>query len=278
MGDGNRLGDGTGLRVEWSRSSQRVRVGVARVNGQVTIRVAGELDIASVPVLSHVLYSATERPGRVVLDLSRVTFCGAAGVGLLLDAHRRAAETGGCLVVERVHSTVLRPLELCGEPEALRIARELRTAPLPAHEQHRRLSVMSQALSAVFDISGTLMGNAQLYEPAVGALRIVVQRGFHHPFLSLFETVSDRESACGVAAQDRKPVFVEEVAACPVFLGTPALDVLMEADVGAVMSVPITTWDGALIGVVSAHHRHSTVWKDEQRRALEALGLAFRLL
>mgnify|MGYP006170783557 CR=1 FL=1 len=109
--------------MEWSEPSRSVSVGVARADGRVTIRVAGELDIASVPALARELHRAVERPvGRTSLDLSRVTFCGTAGVDLLLDARMRAAAAGGSLAVERAHSAVLRPLRSCGDVEGLRIA------------------------------------------------------------------------------------------------------------------------------------------------------------
>ncbi|MFF1699407.1 GAF domain-containing protein [Streptomyces sp. NPDC058257] len=264
-----------GAGVEWPQSSRSVRVGVARMDGRSTIRVAGELDVASVPVLARELDRAVEESaGRVLLDLSRVTFCGTEGVALLLDTRLRAAAAGGGLVVERAHSSVLRPLLLSGDEEGRRIARELATTPLSENDRRLRLSVVSAALSAAFEITGAPMGNAQLYEPAGGVLRIVAQHGFHHPFLSYFETVADRETACGVAAQDGKPVLVDEVAASPVFLGTPALDVLEEAGVGSCVSVPIASGAGALIGVVSVHHEQARRWTDEQRRALEGLARA----
>ncbi|MFD9072000.1 STAS domain-containing protein [Streptomyces lasiicapitis] len=50
--------------MEWSEPSRTVRVGVARMDGHVTIRVAGELDIASVPVLARELHRAVARPAR----------------------------------------------------------------------------------------------------------------------------------------------------------------------------------------------------------------------
>ncbi|MFJ2769822.1 STAS domain-containing protein [Streptomyces sp. NPDC087300] len=264
--------------VEWSRSSRNIWVGVARASGTVTICVSGELDINSAPVLARYLYRAVERPSRVVLDLSRVTFCGTAGVDLLLDARGRATEAGGGLTVERAHSAVLHTLEACREPEAWLIAAEVRTMPPPPHEQRQRLSVLEQALLVAFEITGAPMGNAQQYDQTAGVLRIVAQRGFHHPFLSFFETVADRETACGVAAQDHRPVLVDEVTTSPLFLGTPALDVLVDSGIGSVVSVPVTAHDGTLIGVVSTHHPRPTHWTREQRRTLTALTRAARLL
>ncbi|MEV0522229.1 STAS domain-containing protein [Streptomyces sp. NPDC050439] len=286
MGTGNGFaGMGTqsgfvgGARTEWSPPSRDLRVGVAGAGGRITLRVAGELDVASVPVLDRELRRAMEQPApRVLLDLSRVTFCGTDGVALLLDARRRATTAGGSLVVERAHSAVLRPLRLSGDPEGLRIVRELATAPLSEGERNLRVSVVSAALSAAFEITGAPMGNAQLYEAESGLLRIVAQRGFEHPFLTYFETVADQETACGLAAQDRRPVIVDEVAACPFFVGTPALEVLEEASVGACVSVPITSGDGALIGVVSTHHERAGRWSREQHRALEGLARAAHFL
>ncbi|MGW0908300.1 STAS domain-containing protein [Streptomyces sp. NPDC002853] len=286
MGTGNSFADmgtqggcrGAG-RTEWPQPSGSLRIGVARADGRVTLRVAGELDMASVPVLDRELRHLMEHPDhRILLDLSRVTFCGTEGVALLLDAGLRATAAGGSLVVERAHSAVLRPLRLSGDAEGLRIVRELATAPLSEGERNLRVSVVSAALSAAFEINGAPMGNAQLYEAESGLLRIVAQRGFDHPFLSYFETVADRETACGLAAQDRRPVIVDEVAACPLFIGTPALEVLQEASVGACVSVPITSADGTLIGVVSTHHERARRWSDEQHRALEGLTRAAHLL
>ncbi|MGW5869109.1 STAS domain-containing protein [Streptomyces sp. NPDC055239] len=269
------IGVGGGVGVQWDQPSRTVRVGVARADDQVTIHVAGELDVDSVPVLARELHRAIERPtARILLDLSRVTFCGTAGVSLLLDAHTRAAAAGSSLVVERAHSAVLRPLRVCGDVAGLRMVQELATAPLSANERRLRLSVLSAALSAAFEITGAPMGNAQLYEPEGGVLRIVAQQGFHQPFLSYFETVADQETACGLAAQERTPVLVEEVASCPFFIGTPALDVLEEAGVGACASVPVLSGDGALIGVVSTHHQQAKRWTDEQRHALGRLARA----
>lgn len=126
-----------GVRTEWPQPSRTLRVGVARADRRITLRVAGELDVASVPVLDRELRRAMERPAvRVLLDLSRVTFCGTDGVALLLDARLRATAAGSSLVVERAHSAVLRPMQLSGGAEGLRIVRELATAPLSEGERN----------------------------------------------------------------------------------------------------------------------------------------------
>ncbi|MEU6819178.1 anti-sigma factor antagonist [Streptomyces atriruber] len=267
------------IAVQWPKTSPFLPIKVAEVDGRVLVRVAGELDIASVPALADTLRRAVEHPsGRVLLDVSRVTFCGTAGVELLLATARRARAAGGSVVLHRAHPSVLRAMQLCGDAEGERMAREPEMVPLPHHEQLLRLSVLSAALSAAFTITGAPMGNAQLYHPQDGTLRIAAQRGFQQPFLSYFATVADRDTACAVAAQDRRPVLVNDVTDSALFHATRALDVLQDAGVGACISLPITAADGTLIGVVSTHHAHATRFTDEQHRALQRLGAAAHLL
>jgi anti-anti-sigma factor len=263
---------GTGERVAWSPAVHNMRYTRARSGGRTFIRVAGELDLASVAVLTEALPGPENCAGHVVLDLARVTFCGTAGVALLLALAAEVRAEGGTLAAEGVHSSVLRAMELSGDPRAQRLARTW--APAPMAHQGRNKAFMAQALAAALRVTGAPMGNAQLVDPATGVLRIVVQQGFRRPFLSFFETVDDRDSACGAAAQDRQGIYVPEVAASPVFAGTPALEVLGEAGVGAVVSVPVLTPSGLLIGVLSTHHHRPTFCSLDQRRELEHLARA----
>ncbi|GHF47650.1 anti-sigma B factor antagonist [Amycolatopsis bartoniae] len=59
--------------------------------GVVVVDVRGEVDASSVPDLATALEKVwAAAPGRVVVDLSRVTFLGTAGLSALLDARERA--------------------------------------------------------------------------------------------------------------------------------------------------------------------------------------------
>ena len=69
----------------------------ARTAGGITIaELTGELDIASAPALRDQLLSLL-RPGssRLVVDLSRVSFCDASGLAVLFSTARRARLLGG---------------------------------------------------------------------------------------------------------------------------------------------------------------------------------------
>ncbi|MEU6379846.1 STAS domain-containing protein [Streptomyces sp. NPDC046909] len=258
--------------MAWSQPSHRVRMAVTHTGDVTTIHVAGELDVASLPVLARALRRVQRASGRIALDLSRVTACGPGTAELLVDWSLRLGSDGGELAVHRAHSCVLRMLRSYGRLESLQIASS--ALQLRPDEYRRRCSLLREALVLTLRLTGAPMGNAQLLEPGAGVLHIVTQRGFHQPFLSFFETVDDRDTACGVAAQDRSPVFVDEVPASPIFLGTPALDVLHDAKVGSVASLPVSCGDGTLIGVVSVHRHEPAAWTSEQRRTLTRLARA----
>ncbi|MER5884049.1 STAS domain-containing protein [Streptomyces sp. NPDC001941] len=258
--------------MTWSSPSPHLRLAVTRGPAGPVLHVAGELDAASAAPLDDALVSLQAPGRRLGLDLGRVTFCSLAGAELLVDAYRRAAAAGTALSVQRAHSAVLRTLSVCHHATGLGA---LPVTGTPGRERPQALALLREALGHALRLTGAPMGNAQLLDPEAGTLRIVAQHGFHRPFLSYFETVEDRESACGVAALDRTALYVEDVRSSAVFqTGAPALDVLTEAGVGAVCSLPVAAPGGPLVGVVSVHHARPDAWDGELRRTLESLARA----
>jgi anti-anti-sigma factor len=84
--------------------SERVEPASSLVGGphdQLVVVTAGEVDLATAPLLLRTLLSAVDRHPRVCCDLTGVTFFSAAGLAALVTAHRRAADTGGHLSVRR---------------------------------------------------------------------------------------------------------------------------------------------------------------------------------
>ena len=87
-----------------------------RTAGGITIaELAGELDLASAPALRERL-AGLLRPGsgRLVLDLSRVSFCDASGLAVLVGTARRARQLGGFLRLAAVSPQAARVLDLTG--------------------------------------------------------------------------------------------------------------------------------------------------------------------
>ena len=79
-------------------------IGVRAEPGYVIITAAGEIDIFTVARLREELFTLAGDGRPLIADLDRVTFLGAAGLGALAGAARRAAAHGGSL-----HAVCARP-------------------------------------------------------------------------------------------------------------------------------------------------------------------------
>jgi anti-sigma B factor antagonist len=119
------------------------RLDVRRVDHPlgVVLTLAGELDLATAPVLQERLDAALRRGAVVVIDLSRLRFVDSSGLGMLVQAERQLRESGGQLVLVRGPRAVHRPFELtcldshfefCDSPSAA-----LRTALVRRIESRR---------------------------------------------------------------------------------------------------------------------------------------------
>jgi GAF domain-containing protein len=116
------------------------------------------------------------------------------------------------------------------------------------------------------------MATAQLLDPHLAALRLVAHRGFGSEFLDFFAVVDDAASACGRALLQAQPVWVSDTARSPVFAGTEALAMLLDAGSRAVASVPVTSPTGTVIGMISPHHSQPVEWATTRARELERLA------
>jgi len=92
---------------------RRLQVKIVRHNPDLHVcRVAGEVDLLTVPTLVHVLDELRESEvPAVVVDLTGVTYCAAAGVQALLEATQQARAEGQRLAVVIASLTVARVLK-----------------------------------------------------------------------------------------------------------------------------------------------------------------------
>jgi anti-sigma B factor antagonist len=82
--------------------------------GEVTVAVSGELDLATRPRLDRAVRDVlAARPWHLTIDLTAVTFCGSAGLQVLLVLHRVAGEAGVRMVVQP-SPAIRRLLEITG--------------------------------------------------------------------------------------------------------------------------------------------------------------------
>ncbi|MGD1018911.1 MAG: MASE1 domain-containing protein [Verrucomicrobiia bacterium] len=121
--------------------------------------------------------------------------------------------------------------------------------------QHEDIQTLLNAfLDAAIAITDAERGTLQLADPDTGTLTIVAQRGFAQPFLDFFGKVHDGSSASGAALRRGERVIVEDVTKSQIFVGTPAMGVLLDAGVRAVQSTPLCSRSGVLVGVLNAHY------------------------
>ena len=90
--------------------------------GYVLVTVAGEADFASVAGLRERLFGLTDTSRPLVVDLDRVSFIDAAGLGVLAGAARRAAAHGGRLAVVCARPRIRRLIGVAGLDRAVSLA------------------------------------------------------------------------------------------------------------------------------------------------------------
>ena len=83
----------------------------------VRLTLVGELCVYSAPLVKPDLIGAASADGLLVLDLSDVTFCDAAGIGLLVSVRNELERRHIGLVIERVSRPVSHLLTMTGVAE-----------------------------------------------------------------------------------------------------------------------------------------------------------------
>jgi anti-sigma B factor antagonist len=100
--------------------SSHLTVGISKRGSATVVVVAGELDIASAPMLSDAIKRAHENDAdELVVDLRDLEFMDVSGLRVLIRAHERAEESGGRLRLANVRDSVRRLLTLTRANEIL---------------------------------------------------------------------------------------------------------------------------------------------------------------
>jgi anti-sigma B factor antagonist len=82
--------------------------------GDGVVKISGELDLRTRDQLVHTAGEQADRGGRLVLDLSELTFCDSTGLAGLVRLHKRADAAGGTLVLRAPTARVRHLLSLTG--------------------------------------------------------------------------------------------------------------------------------------------------------------------
>jgi len=88
-------------------------------DGKATVRVRGELDIATADQAYAYLRDVVDNQnGLVTMNLAELTFCDAAGLGVLARVARHARRTGRSLRLTAARPALLRIMRITGMDEA----------------------------------------------------------------------------------------------------------------------------------------------------------------
>ena len=126
-------------------------------------------------------------------------------------------------------------------------------------------------LDSALRMSGTHMGNVQIFDPRTQALYIVVHRGFGKRALDDFGVVrAEDETACARALRYRQRIVIEDIDADSQFDQYRAF--AAEAGFRAVQSTPIFS-DADVAGVFSTHYPYSHSVGPHEGRMLDHIAL-----
>lgn len=89
-------------------------VSVSADDRVATVRCSGELDIAGGPTLRSTLDEARQAGLDVVVDLTDLEFIDSSGLGVLVGAHKDAAEQGRTISLRGANGAVAKVLRITG--------------------------------------------------------------------------------------------------------------------------------------------------------------------
>jgi PAS domain S-box-containing protein len=115
--------------------------------------------------------------------------------------------------------------------------------------------VLNEIVDTAIAISDADFGNIQLLNSKSSRLHIVAQHGFPKWWLDFWNEVQEEQGVYGTALETGERIIVEDVEQSPIFMGTPALDIQLKANVHAVQSTPIVSRSGKSLGMFSTHFR-----------------------
>lgn len=100
--------------TEHSNPLFEVSVSAGDPDGVATVRCSGELDIAGGPTLRSALDEAGQAGLDVVVDLTDLEFIDSSGLGVLVGAHKNAAEQGRTMSLRGAQGAVAKVLRITG--------------------------------------------------------------------------------------------------------------------------------------------------------------------
>jgi anti-anti-sigma factor len=108
-----------GVMCDFAQAMQLELAYQVTADGNATVQVSGELDIATADQAYAYLRDVVDhQDGSVTMNLAGLTFCDAAGLGVLARVARHARRTGRSLRLTAARPALLRIMRITGMDEA----------------------------------------------------------------------------------------------------------------------------------------------------------------
>jgi signal transduction histidine kinase/two-component SAPR family response regulator len=135
------------------------------------------------------------------------------------------------------------------------------------------LSTLLQAvMDAAINVSDANKGILQLYDSESGAISIAAHRGFSQSFLDHFNLACDADVVSAEALRLGERVIIEDILQSPIFLNTPSMAFMREANVRAVQTTLMLSRHGKLLGIISTYWSEPHLPEQGTLRILDLLA------
>jgi anti-sigma B factor antagonist len=106
--------------VEHLPSNELLQWSLTATDDEVTVALAGELDMSNAETLRRLLDSVVDaQPVTVNVDLANLSFLDSSGIQCLVDAAQAASSVGCHVVVRNPSDIIVRVLMICGVDKVL---------------------------------------------------------------------------------------------------------------------------------------------------------------
>ncbi len=109
-----------------SNSPHQLGVSVRRDPDATIVTLAGEVDLRTSPQLRNTLHELLEnRPPRIIIDLSDVSYVDSSGVGTIVELKRRAMRSGSDVILVGLQTRVRSVFEITRLDKFFTIAKDI---------------------------------------------------------------------------------------------------------------------------------------------------------
>jgi PAS domain S-box-containing protein len=134
-------------------------------------------------------------------------------------------------------------------------------------------ALYERVLDAAISLMSADMGSMRKYDPEQDQLRLLASRGFRPEAVASWETVyRDSATSCGMALSLGRRVVVPDVERSDVMAGSADLNVSRRAGIRAMLSTPLISRSGRLLGMISTHWREPHQPTEGACRSLDAIA------